>query len=598
MPDMNVNRVMNPLRLLTICAFVFASLLSFSVPASAGPNDPSYIYGAAYDAVTAAPLANICVILGPVKINCFTRTAADGTYRIDFPPGDLVTAQQQLEFLDQSGAYLEYDSPNFQVKGATLQNAPMRKPGMPLPCGFGTSPTKTLYLPNITRTLGGADGWYTPYIVQNTGTLATRLEISSYRFSDGALVSCRAIDNLAPGTSFADNVNYDASLPGDSQFSVVVRSFGASVVAVVNEHQHQATANGAEAMSYDAVSSGALSVFLPNITRRFFGFDTPFIIQNLGAAQTTATARFVSFDGTAPTITSLRVIDPGRSQPIDPNFEPGLVDGKQYAVTVTASQPLAVVVNTQDDQFGAAAPKAYSDLGLATGAATLYGAYAPKNADGIGRSATIVVQNMGTTAASPTMAFTPFGGATATSFTLSAIQPGGSRVFDMRYANGDTTQAFCSSASVMGCLADGDYSFTANAAGASLAAVVNVISNTNAMGYAANPTPSTKSWSPNVTRTLGGATGWTTPIIVQSVTAASVTLKWYRFADGALIVTQVLTMTPGSAARVDPRTVSGLSDDTQYSVTADGGTGTINSIVVELANGADNAMIYEGFTAP
>jgi hypothetical protein len=44
--------------------------------------------------------------------------------------------------------------------------------------------------------------------------------------------------------------------------------------------------------------------------------------------------------------------------------------------------------------------------------------------------------------------------------------------------------------------------------------------------------------------------------------------------------------------------VSGLSDDTQYSVTADGGTGTINSIVVELANGADNAMIYEGFTAP
>jgi hypothetical protein len=265
---------------------------------------------------------------------------------------------------------------------------------------------------------------------------------------------------------------------------------------------------------------------------------------------------------------------------------------------VTASQPIAVVVNTQDDGPSASAPKGYSDLGLTTGAATLYGAYAPKNADGIGRNTTIVVQNMGTTAASPTIAFTLFGAATATSFNLSPIQPGSSRVFDMRYLNGDTAQAFCSGASPTGCLADGDYSYTVTASGASLAAVTNVISNVNAMGYATNPVPSTKSWFPNVTRTLGGATGWTTPIIVQSVTASTVTLKWYRFADGALVVTQILPMTPGSAARVDPRTVSGLSDDTQYSVTADGGSGTINGIVVELASGADNAMIYEGFTAP
>jgi hypothetical protein len=57
-------------------------------------------------------------------------------------------------------------------------------------------------------------------------------------------------------------------------------------------------------------------------------------------------------------------------------------------------------------------------------------------------------------------------------------------------------------------------------------------------------------------------------------------------------------MTPGSATRVDPRNVSALADDTQYSVVADGGAGTINGIVVELATGGDNAMIYEAFTAP
>ncbi|PYN10499.1 MAG: hypothetical protein DME05_27270, partial [Candidatus Rokuibacteriota bacterium] len=30
--------------------------------------------------------------------------------------------------------------------------------------------TQTLYLPNITRNLGGEGGWYTPFIVQNTGS--------------------------------------------------------------------------------------------------------------------------------------------------------------------------------------------------------------------------------------------------------------------------------------------------------------------------------------------------------------------------------------------------------------------------------------------
>src|SRR5205814_1440679 len=92
----------------------------------------------------------------------------------------------------------------------------------------------------------------------------------------------------------------------------------------------------------DTPGTPTKSVFLPNITRRFFGFDTPFIIQNLGTAATSATARFVSFDGSVPTVTALRTIDPGRSQFIDPNYEPGLVDGHQYAVTVTSPvQPIS-----------------------------------------------------------------------------------------------------------------------------------------------------------------------------------------------------------------------------------------------------------------
>src|SRR2546428_3385744 len=396
-------------RVLFTLAFVTASLVGTGGKAAAFE---SYIYGYAYDALTGDPVANVCVILGPVKINCITRTAANGFYRIDFPPNDLVTAEQQLEFIDQTNVYLEYDSPNFVVHGATFQSAPMRKPGYALPCGFGGSnPTTTVYLPNITRYLGGVAGWQTPFIVQNIGPVSTRLEVSFYKFTDGSLVTCRAIDGLQAGTSFADVPNNELFLPADAQFSVVVRSFGSAVVSVVNEHSNLAGAP--EAMSYVGTSAGAPSVFLPNITRRFFGFDTPFIIQNLGTATTTATARFVSFDGSAPTITSIRNIAAGCSQPIDPNFEPGLMDGKQYAVTVTAAQPISVVVNTQDDLAGAQFPKAYSVDGVAagTGGATLYGAYAAKNTDGVGRVSTIVVQNMGTTAAVPSISFTPMGGA-------------------------------------------------------------------------------------------------------------------------------------------------------------------------------------------
>lgn len=77
--------------------------------------------------------------------------------------------------------------------------------------------------------LGGPDGFYAPFIVQNVGTTTTDLQVSFYRFSDGSLVTCRKITGVGPGTSFADVPNNDGDLPGNSQFSVVVRSFGAQV---------------------------------------------------------------------------------------------------------------------------------------------------------------------------------------------------------------------------------------------------------------------------------------------------------------------------------------------------------------------------------
>lgn len=149
------------------------------------------------------------------------------------------------------------------------------------------------------------------------GTVPTSLEISFFRFSDQSLVVCRKIvlgggrgTSLAPRTSFADIPNNDSDLPDDTQFSVVIKSFGAPAVALVNEQR--GSADTSEAAAYGGVSVGSVKLALPNVTRRYFGYDTPIIVPNLGSAPTTASALFISFDGTQRVGVDLS-IDPGRS---------------------------------------------------------------------------------------------------------------------------------------------------------------------------------------------------------------------------------------------------------------------------------------------
>jgi hypothetical protein len=123
------------------------------------------------------------------------------------------------------------------------------------------------------------------------------------------------------------------------------------------------------------------------------------------------------------------------------------------------------------------------------------------------------------------------------------------------------------------------------------------------MGYSATASPATKYFLPNLTKSLcfcptpTQTTGWTTPILLQSVTATTVTLKWYFFAGGALAYTQTVNLAAGTGTRIDPWTITQLVADKQYSVVVDGGTGTVTAIVSEFASGGDNAMIYEGFAA-
>lgn len=574
-----------------VFVLTLASLLIAESPASANHGS---ISGVVTDTITGLPINNACIAVGP-PVRCAATTKADGTYFIDLagaPDG----IQWDVRFLLGNPPTIRKEFLGVVVNGPTVVSGSIDGTGFVSPpaCGAlnAATPTSTNYMPNITKTLGGPAGWQTPFIVQNTGLASASLEVSWYNFSDGSCAK-RITITRAPGTSYAYVPNNDPTIPDNGQFSVVVRSYGSTVVSVVNEHQGSGAR--AEAMSYDGFSGGTMSVFLPNITRRFFGYVTPFIIQNLGAATTTATAQFQERGG-AGQMSVVRVIAPGRSQFVDPNSTLGLVDGKAYSVTVTADQPIAVVVNTHNDAATVANPVAYSADGIALGGATLYAPYFAKNASRVGVS-TMVVQNVGGGPATPSLKFTPLGGGNATTLSLGSLNASNSAAFDPRYTNGNTAQPLCGGTASPGCLADGEYSVEITAGGGTTAAAVSVIGGASAMGYTALTQATPKYFLPNVTRTLGGVNGWTTPILLQSTTATTATLAWYRFTDGVLVTSQSVALTPGSGVRIDPRSVPGLTDDTQYAVVATS-SGNIAAIVVELATAGDNAMIYEGFSSP
>ena len=442
------------------------------------------------------------------------------------------------------------------------------------------SPT-TVYLPNVTKMLGGPDGWQTPFIVQNVGAAPTDLTVSFYSFADGSLVAQRHVTGLMPGTSYADVPNNDADLPAGGQFSVVVQSSAAPIVSVVNEHQ--GTGNRAEALSYVGLSSGALKVSLPYVAKNDNGWLTTFVIQNLGTAPANAKIAVATDIGdTTASVTIDRVIQPGRSAFVDPRSEQLLPAGSG-AATITADQPIAVVANVHNDAAGTPFPRAYSYNGVvATGSSTTYLPYAAKNADGQFRSTKLWVQNAGAAPAGIQIELRKGGKVVDTFSSTNPLRPGQHNFLDLGKVPTSSVP-------------DGEYGVVIT--GGQFAVLAQTTTQTTATGYTGAMAPATKLYLPNVTRTLGGPAGWTTPIVLQSAGATIATLRWYRFSDGGLVKSQSLPLVTGDSVKIDPRSVDGLADGTQYSVVVEATGGTIAGVVFEYADGGDNAMAYEAFPA-
>ena len=579
-------------RALVAIAIVASFVLVPAAPANA-LHGKERIVGRVTDAATGIALDNVCVVLGPSAARCWTATNVNGDYVIDLgeiaPPGFStpvqffrtgyasfsidVTANNDTDTVVNVVSTRNDGGSGAPPPASTPPNLVQQPPTPPAP------PTFTVYLPNITRMLGGRYGWHTPFIVQNVGTVATNLSVKLYKFSDGSLVATRTATVL-PGRSFVGSPNDEADLPADTQFSVVITSVGSPVVAVVNEHQGGPGITP-EALSYTGFSAGSTNVSLPLVSKMSGGWLTTMIIQNLGVATTSVTGTFTRIDA-AGTATVTRFVQPGRSQFIDPRTESTLIDGAEYAVTFTATEPFAVVANAHNDLPGSVAPMGDSFNGVPNVTNTVtYAPYIPMNTDSVGRSSRIVIQNAGTNDAAPNLSLRRFGTTTdALTTTGPSLAPGASW-------------------SYVPTVADGEYS--AIVAGGTFAVLTTAISPATAMFYTGTNTLAGKLYMPNVTRSLTsgpGDPGWTTPILIQSADATAATLSWYRFSDGSLVIAQPVTLTVGATTRVDPRSVTGLADNTQYAVVLDS-PGNVVAIVTELNPLAgDNAMIYKAFLQP
>src|SRR5437867_11009121 len=261
---------------------VLALLLALAIPATPAAAMTGTITGKVMDSVTHLPIQSVDLYLGIPGAFVWARTAVDGSFSIDLTPVTYNPATPWQVYFDKPG-YVTVPTNKFFMtsSGYVFGSDPTNVPNpFPLvkqlvgPRSSCTDPgtgnpnppalTSTVYLPNITRTLGGPDGFYTPFIIQNTGTANTELEVSFYKFTDGSCVERYLVFGMAPGTSHSNDPRdtvKNPSPPDNAQFSVVVQSFGSKIVGVVNEHQGVGTR--AEALSYDGFTSGANTVYLP-----------------------------------------------------------------------------------------------------------------------------------------------------------------------------------------------------------------------------------------------------------------------------------------------------------------------------------------------
>ncbi len=240
--------------------------------------------------------------------------------------------------------------------------------------------------------------WNSPFVVQNIGTTQSMVYVEYYRISDGAHINT-ATESFAlqpgRGRMVDPKNNPDPNLTA-GMYSVVISS-DEPVAAVVSEEAEN------RLLGYTGLPAGGEKVYLPNITKNYFTFNTPFYIQNSGNSTTTVTIEFFYFTTGQKVTSATKIVQlaPNVSYEYDMALIPDseLPTNKQYSVVATASSGGSIVAAV--NQISANTNLAYA--GFAGGADTIY---APNIVKGYaGYITPAVIQNVGTTTAHVTVEY-------------------------------------------------------------------------------------------------------------------------------------------------------------------------------------------------
>jgi len=248
---------------------------------------------------------------------------------------------------------------NGLAKGAAVHfdletNAPA---GLPINCGGSaviTSNQPVVVVDNQSAATGatqsfntfaeGASKVYVPGLYHNYYTWTSSLSIVkigsgpaavTVTYSDGGTSTCSLTD-ASPNCLLVMNVAH----PKTGAFAATIESTGQPVVAIAN-----AANPSNQAQTYGGFSTGAGSVGLPVVMKKYYGWDTSFTCQNIG---TVSTSLNISYQSHTANAYNTGTLAPGASIVVVQPNEAFLPNGYAGATTVKANASgaeIACIVN-------------------------------------------------------------------------------------------------------------------------------------------------------------------------------------------------------------------------------------------------------------
>jgi hypothetical protein len=175
-------------------------------------------------------------------------------------------------------------------------------------------------------------GWNSSINIIKVGSGNTTVTVT---FSDTGSTTCD-LTNTVPGCM----VYIPTFHSGNGYFSATITSSTSlPIIAVVN------AANGSQAQTYNAIDSGTEAVGIPSVMKSYYGWNTSFTCQNVGA---TSTSLHIEYAGHAANAYNTATLTTGQAlEKVTPN-ESFLSAGYQGGVTVTANTVganIACIVN-------------------------------------------------------------------------------------------------------------------------------------------------------------------------------------------------------------------------------------------------------------